>query len=312
MSNQNTTRPPIRIRGHDGPIYHDDWPSRVEALRRIPSFQQTVISLGSSLYDLTERSGMSVDLYSGDCETTPGVANCTAACSDPFFLFTPSNLRACVPIAVAALAVQNGTFAVNTTHPETMDAIASWRVPDLQTFNATGMLANVARCIAEPCGDPRSRYCEQGTPYIHTIADLRNLTDSMRSYCFGLNDEVNADIAGPGVSTSCQAGRQGLTTCPPRANPFPRSPSHTLSRRASPSCSSYPWQLRNWLAVENPASGVGSNWGDRDSTMPSSPRSLSSKRPSPISSCRFRSSRLSTSTPKAPPASPPTRPSPTQ
>jgi len=189
-------------------------------LSSIPFFETVPERLDGLVKTSSARQQLRLGFGPGDCETLLGSRNCTEACSDPSSLFTPTNLRACTALAGAALLVQNETYSVDRSDAQTVEAIDSWQVPDLSTFNATDVFAHVGRCIPQSCTVMRLGVCAESVQDLGSVeikADsLALISSRLGHYCDGVDLEINTDIAGPGVGFFIASARWHRTlTRPP-------------------------------------------------------------------------------------------------
>jgi len=182
-------------------------------LSSIPFFETVPERLDGLVKTSSARQQLRLGFGPGDCETLLGSRNCTEACSDPSSLFTPTNLRACTALAGAALLVQNETYSVDRSDAQTVEAIDSWQVPDLSTFNATDVFTHMGRCIPQSCTVMRLGVCAESVQDLGSVeikADsLALISSRLGHYCDGVDLEINTDIAGPGVGFSLPA-RDGI------------------------------------------------------------------------------------------------------
>lgn len=179
------------------------WFEKSGNLFSIPFFEATPQELSKLLATASTRQKLRLGFAPVDCTTSAGSRNCTEACLDPAFLFTPANLRACTALASAALLVQNGTYRVDLSESETTEVMVLWGIPELATFKASDMLSQVTECIAESCvisglecGEDVKGIFQLGV----NVDNLNHLSTRLGHYCWGAEMRINPDIAGPGVS----------------------------------------------------------------------------------------------------------------
>lgn len=207
----------------------------------VPYFESVPDQLDELVETSAARRPLRLGFGPNECTTVSGSRNCTEACSDPSFLFTPANLGACTTLASAALLVQNGTYAVNQSDAETIATTDSWHIPDLSTFNATGVLESLVACIPESCTVSKLGECTDDVENISGVEirpeNLALISSKLGHYCDNTNLETNPDIAGPGVGFLF--GTEGRVRIPltSRGVRSLRLCSHTSCRRASPSYS---------------------------------------------------------------------------
>jgi hypothetical protein len=172
-------------------------------LSSYPFFETVPKRLDELLRASTDRQQLRIGFGPSDCETASRLRNCTEACSDPSSLFRLTNLRACTTLAGAALLVQNGTFEVDRSDSQTVDAIDFWQVPDLSTYNASVVFRHVAQCIPQSCAVGRLGGCAEDVQNLGVIeinaGNLAVISSRLKQYCDGVELEINSDIAGPGV-----------------------------------------------------------------------------------------------------------------
>lgn len=148
-----------------------------------------------------------IQLSPSDCNTTSGPINCTEACRNETFLFTPTSLRIFSLLAAASVLVRNDNYSFDPTDDSARRVAQYWHVPDMETFGVERVLGNIIECISQSCvaasgvgicGDAVSR-----VRYVPiNAANLSSVVEILSHYCNGLSSITNADMAGPGVSTA--------------------------------------------------------------------------------------------------------------
>lgn len=175
-------------------------------LSSVPFFEAVPEQLAQLLRTSSARQQLRISLVPGDCETVSGSHNCTEACSNPSSLFTPPNLRVCTALAGAALLVQNGTYSVDRSDAQTVEAINSWQIPELSTYNGAAVFNHIAQCIPQSCTFVRLGECAKDVRDLATVeinaSNLAVISSRLGRYCDAARLEINADIAGPGVLLS--------------------------------------------------------------------------------------------------------------
>ena len=212
MANNGATRAPLVMANDSSPSYNwfgsldYSWFTSSGSLATVPFFNKTPEQLFQIADNATAGRQLRLTFGPRDCLMADGGFNCTEACSNPSLLFEPENFRACTTLAGAALYVQDQAYSVDRTDAETAAVMAAWKVPDLATFNATGLLGDVGDCISESCtikgklGEcPDELDTLEGVKI--TTANLGSVASQMTLYCNDLNVDLNNDIAGPGVSS---------------------------------------------------------------------------------------------------------------
>jgi hypothetical protein len=193
---------------------HYSWFDNSGGLSSVPYFEAVSEKLDTMIEISSTRRQLRLGFEPSDCVTVSGTRNCTEACSNPSALFTPINLRACTALASAALLVQNDTYSVDRSDARTADAIDSWQIPDLSTYNATGIFASVAECIAQSCAVSRPGKCADDVRNLGAVEikvdDLQTFSSQLQHFCAGTDPRINVDIAGPGVGF---APRRHSTMC---------------------------------------------------------------------------------------------------
>ena len=184
--------------------YDYGWFDTPSNLSSVPYFEETPERLDKLLQTSAARESIRLSLSPGECTAAGSPSrNCTAACTDPSSLLTPSNLHTCIVLASAALLVQNGTYAVDIADAETIRTINSWGVPDLATFNATGVLRELAQCLPESCIVSTLGECAEEVRSLGSIEpraeNLEEISSALGHYCDGTQVDIISDIAGPGV-----------------------------------------------------------------------------------------------------------------
>jgi len=209
-SNGSPAQLSLTIREHDAEKY--TWISGFFAppaggFSDLPYFEVMQSRLSGQLILASRRQQLRLDFRPGDCTTATGLRNCTEVCSDPSALLTPRNLPACVLLASAALLVQNKTYTIDPSDTTTLRTIDAWSVPDLTRYNATGVLANVTKCVSQSCVGSALGECEDNVLALQGVRIIANnlveISARLGRYCRGSNPLINPDIAGPGVSSSC-------------------------------------------------------------------------------------------------------------
>jgi len=189
-----------------GDSHLDGWFQNLKGLSSTPFFEAAPEQLAAILHTSSTRQDLTIDLVSSDCSTSLGYRNCTEACSDPSALLTPANFRVCTALASAALLVQNGTYAVNHADEQTTRAIDSWGIPELSTYNSTDVFRQVAGCLSQSCIVSNLGDCTDDVGRLFntdiTANNLGAITSSLSHYCDRTTVDIDADIAGQGVSAS--------------------------------------------------------------------------------------------------------------
>lgn len=187
-----------------------DWGYNVGDISTLPPFQLSRAELGVLMNwpKVPHPKGVqySITFREGDCVTVPGSQNCSQACTDPAFLFTPMNLRMCLRLASTALLVKDGQFAVNLTDA-TRQATETWHVPNLTALDGAAILANISSCLFASCivADDVKQCTEvvRKLPALPINASkFPAFMGVLGNYCGHLDNTANADIAGPGVFLS--------------------------------------------------------------------------------------------------------------
>lgn len=223
MSDARPPGIPLILGQDPAPDY--DWFGRLDyswfdnsgSLASIPFFETVPEQLDELLETSAKQQQLRLSFNPGECLTESGLQNCADACSNPSSLFRHTNLRACTVLASAALLVQNETYSIDRSDAETAQVMEAWQIPDLSTFNATGVLTHVVRCIPESCTIARLGRCSD---VVQSLADVEVRVDNLGiissrlgQYCNGATLEINADIAGPGVSTAVLTARDRTAGC---------------------------------------------------------------------------------------------------
>lgn len=189
------------------------WFDNSGSLSSVPYFEAVPEQLHELVETSSARRQLRLGFSPGDCTTVSGSRNCTEACSDPSSFFTPTNLRVCTTLASAALLVQNGTYSIDRSDAQTVKAIDSWQIPELSTYNATGVLASLVQCIPESCTVAKLGECTEDVQSLAGIEiradNLGAITSKLEHYCDKTNLEINSDIAGPGVGFAAKAKQGG-------------------------------------------------------------------------------------------------------
>ncbi|GJN78582.1 hypothetical protein PLIIFM63780_002076 [Purpureocillium lilacinum] len=211
MLSNSDVRVPLVMENDPEPTYNwfgyldYSWFDNSGSLASVPFFEVVPDQLAQMLETSSARRTLRLTFGPDDCMTASRSRNCTEACSNPYTLFEPANLRACTALAGAALLVQNETYSVDRSDAHTTEVMNAWRVPELSAYNATAMLRHVAECISESCAvGSKLGVCPNDVRTLSNMdinADnLGDLSFRLERYCHGVNVEINADIAGPGTS----------------------------------------------------------------------------------------------------------------
>jgi hypothetical protein len=178
-----------------------------------------VYSIGKITRDLdalVSKRNTELKLLDINCQTQFDARNCEQACADATVLFSPKQLRICILLASAALLVQNKTCSV-ASDPTTKLTMDQWHIPQLTTYNATPVLAQVTQCISDSCGNSVLGDCSDQARSLGSVKitanNLKIIYSGLVGYCNGFKYDISSDIAGPGVSTSnpTAAGAQMMT-----------------------------------------------------------------------------------------------------
>lgn len=209
MSTEPTATIPLIFESDPSPNYNwfgnfsFEWFDSPGDLSSLPFFESAAGDLARLLQASSSLHTPRLSFGPLDCTTVAGTKNCTEACSDPSSLFTPHNFRVCTSLAGAALLVQNGTLSVDSSDQQTLRVIGEWRIPTLSTYNATGVVSQITKCIPESCILSDLGECADDVRSLATLEvntnNLEALSASLEHYCDGVEMQINPDIAGPGV-----------------------------------------------------------------------------------------------------------------
>ncbi len=170
----------------------------------VPSFKDIVS--GTDVVHQDAQGGTSEwpkKLKSDSCVISPGVQNCSVACTDKRLLFgSIDTLTNCLLLATAALFVQNGYPALGLGNADNVTQLSG--VPSLADFDGTRVLNEVVQCAVGACQDTSLGTCSASTLSLENATagfhSLDTVLDGLKHYCDDVPVGVNADIAGPGVS----------------------------------------------------------------------------------------------------------------
>ncbi|KFA74435.1 hypothetical protein S40288_10077 [Stachybotrys chartarum IBT 40288] len=190
------------------------WVINAGSISEIPSFQ----TMWSDLNRLVNRETLphaevwppvpyTIQFTPSDCNTTSGPMNCTEACRNETFLFTPTNLRICSLLAAASVLVRNDNYSFDPTGDSARRVAQDWYVPDLETFDGEKVLGNITECISQSCVAASGvGTCSDAVSRVRYVpinaTNLSPVVEILSHYCNGLNSITNADMAGPGVVLS--------------------------------------------------------------------------------------------------------------
>lgn len=129
--------------------------------------------------------------------------DCAAICSDPTTSMLPWNMRTCYSLGVAAMLVQNGSLAFNSSGQ--YNAQQELRYGNLSAWDGGKVITDFVSCVSSSCTMSNISHCEQDTMALENILvtpdNLSTIQEGMSAFCsYGV--EINADIAGPGVMIS--------------------------------------------------------------------------------------------------------------
>ncbi|KAK3385575.1 hypothetical protein B0H63DRAFT_184718 [Podospora didyma] len=184
------------------------WPTQPKSLENVPYFQATPENLDDLLTKAAHFNTIELKFGPSDCGTVNNTRNCTEACNDPESLFKLNNLRTCIQLAAASFLVRNKTYTVDMSNATTVATLESYQVPNLTTYNATGVFRNTARCLSQSCAVSSLGNCTdriQGLANIRitgTMDNLENIYSGLSNYCDYFEANINADIGGPGIIVS--------------------------------------------------------------------------------------------------------------
>lgn len=131
-----------------------------------------------------------------------GYRDCAAACASPATMFNSSyTFWNCLTLGAASQYVQDQGLAVDAGDVAGVGADMGFAA--LDQFNATQILDDTLTCIRGSCQDYSLGTCSDGIAQLN-ISDAENpvmaLFVGLQDYCGGMDDVVDSDIAGPGVS----------------------------------------------------------------------------------------------------------------
>lgn len=165
-----------------------------------------------------------LELLATGCQVEDRI-NCTAACLDSVRLFSSSaTFFNCLALATTALFFQNGSTTIDVASLQAVDGMLS--IGNLTAFNSPQVLESIAVCFASSCQDDNLGNCSTNPQQYFTETSVSGsdiglnerlliLYKSLYSYCDGLNNDLNSDVAGPGVSVYRVVGPIlfGLPSC---------------------------------------------------------------------------------------------------
>lgn len=145
--------------------------------------------------------------------------NATRDCGISSMLNYASDTYNCAALSIAATLAQKHNFSLD--HPSVSEADEYMDFGDLLSFNATGVLQQIVGCASNSCGGSGTSaeqnkllereygQCWEGigdlSPSSVNGDDLRGILNPLKFLCSQSFRDVEADIAGPGVSTQRSA-----------------------------------------------------------------------------------------------------------
>lgn len=131
-----------------------------------------------------------------------GYRDCAAACASPATMFNSSyTFWNCLTLGAASQYVQDQGLAVDSGDVAAVGADMGFAT--LAQFNATQIFDDTLSCIRGSCQDYSLGACSDEIAQLN-ITGLSNqataLFVGLENYCSGMDDVVDSDIAGPGVS----------------------------------------------------------------------------------------------------------------
>lgn len=135
-----------------------------------------------------------------------GYRDCAAACASPATMFNSSyTFWNCMTLAAASQYVQDEGLAVDSEDVAAVGADMGFAA--LTQFNATQIFDDTLSCIRGSCQDYSLGTCSDEITQLD-ISSVSNkataLFVGLENYCASMNDVVDSDIAGPGVSCAQQ------------------------------------------------------------------------------------------------------------
>lgn len=129
--------------------------------------------------------------------------DCANICSDPTTSMLPWNMETCYSLGVAAMLIQNGSLAFNSS--DEYNDQEELHYGNLSVWDGTKVISDFASCISSSCTMSNISHCDQETVALEHISitadNLGTIQEGMSKFCsYGV--EINADIAGPGVMIS--------------------------------------------------------------------------------------------------------------
>jgi hypothetical protein len=129
--------------------------------------------------------------------------NCEEICSDSTTSMLPWNMETCYSLGVAAMLIQNGSLAFNSSEED--NGQEELQYGNLSAWDGTKVISDFSSCITSSCTISNISHCDQETVALENIQitadNLDMIQEGMRKFCsYGV--EINADIAGPGVMIS--------------------------------------------------------------------------------------------------------------
>lgn len=157
----------------------------------------SLVSTGCYANITSERASDGGGVRAGD-----GFRDCATACATPFAMFNSSyTFWNCMAIGATAYYVEEAGLAVDT------DDLASvgnrMGFESLSQFNATQIFNDALNCIQGSCQDYSLGSCSTNISRLD-ISNSANMASALFNglgdYCSGMDNVVDSDIAGPGVS----------------------------------------------------------------------------------------------------------------
>lgn len=162
----------------------------------------SLLSMGCYANASSELAATGAGVRAGD-----GFRDCATACADPEIMFNSSyTFWNCLTLGATAQYAQDDGLAIE---PDRLDAVGRrMGFESLDVFNASQIFGDALSCIQGSCQDYSLGSCTSSisTMNLDGVQDkARALFEGLQDYCTGMDDVVDSDIAGPGVSEpSCR------------------------------------------------------------------------------------------------------------
>lgn len=151
-----------------------------------------------------------ISLLYETCLAADGSAtDCSTICTDKTTLFSSwRTLWQCLTLASLFLAPTTLPSLNESSNALITNSLREIGITDASTFDGVSVLNSTYECAAASCSEQSMGECSISALNSSYIRDEKVLWievyNALESICYGLESEINIDIAGPGVSKAAQ------------------------------------------------------------------------------------------------------------